>query len=132
MKKSFARLLMLSCLTVVAVGVAPAGAADTKGSEEAQSAAMASMSAVGAANASAGYTGNTAAVSQPGQVMMPTGMQYGQPMYMVPGAPMPTTFPGQEKPEVPVTMRYNKKDVESGFYGAALPTRLFNNVPSDW
>ena len=134
MKKSFTHALMLSCLTVVAVGISPAWSAESDGVAEAERAINEATAAVGAMNASADYTGNPAmatTVAQPGQAMNPPGMQYGQPMYIVPGAPMPMTLPGQEKPEAPVTMRYNKKDA-GGFYGAELPTRLFNNVPSDW
>lgn len=76
------------------------------------------VNAVNAANAAAAYAGNPALAqqaAQPGQAMLPNGMQMG---------------PQQE--QQPVTMRYNKRDAEGAFYGVELPERLFNNVPSSW
>lgn len=142
MKKSSTRVLTLSCLTAVALcGGATAHAqtaSQTETQDQIQQQYMQNMTAVSTSNAAAAYTGNPALMqqaAQPGQVMMPPGMQsYNQPMVMGPNGQMIPAYniPGQPPAaERPVVMRYNKKDVE-GFYGVALPQRLFNNVPSDW
>lgn len=124
MKNTSVRPLMLSCLTVVAAyaGMMPAQAQQMSSSEQAAvvNDINAAAGAVNAANAAATYTGNPAQAPVGG---VPT----------TPGGPLvPSLLPGQTAPEVPVTMRYDKKDAEGSFYGVELPERLFNNVPSDW
>ncbi len=126
MKKSSVRLLMLSCFTLaIAGGLSPVMAQSTdsaatqaKAADEVQS----SLDALSSANAAAGYTGSTPTGQPAGQPMTPPSLQTGMPA---------TATPGQTE-EKPAVMRYNKNKVETGFYGAELPKRLFNNVPSDW
>lgn len=131
MKKTSVRTLMLSCLAVTAIGISSAQAqtsSQTQASEQAMKDFQASMGAVTAANAAAGYTGNpnmAAQTAQPGQAMLPPGMQ--QPGQMGMYGPFAPAEPEQE-----IIMRYDKKNAEGAFYGVELPRRLFNNVPSDW
>lgn len=122
MKKSSVRLLMLSCLALTIVGgISPVMAQSTE-SAVPEKAVNDIQNGLESASAAAGYTGSTQVAQPAGQAMTPTTLQTGQPA---------TTTPGQSE-EKPVTMRYNKNNAETGFYGAELPKRLFNNVPSDW
>ena len=124
MKKSSVRLLMLSCLTLAIVGGISPVMAQSTDSVPPEKALNDIQNGLESASAAAGYTGSTATGQPAGQAMTPQSLQ--------PGAGTPaTTTPGQTE-EKPVVMRYNKDTAETGFYGAELPKRLFNNVPSDW
>lgn len=143
MKKSSVRVLALSCLSAALIFTTITAQAQTSTTtadqEKIQQEYMQNMTAVSSANAAAAYTGNpalTQQVVQPGQAMLPQGMQQtAQPMMMMPNGQMTPAYniPGQSPvvQERPVIMSYDKKDVE-GFYGVPLPARLFDNVPSDW
>lgn len=122
MTKISVRFLLLPCVmgaAFIAPHIAQAQTSQSFTMQTTTAAPAETMSAVSSANAAAAYTGNPALAQQagqPGQVMMPNGMQMGP----------------FQPPEPPPTMRYNKKEAEGAFYGVDLPQRLFNNVPSDW
>ncbi len=116
MTKISVRFLLLSCVMASAFAV-PLAQAQTQQSTTVSPSET--VNAVNSANAAAAYTGNPALAQQagqPGQAMLPNGMQMG---------------PFQPA-EPPPTLRYNKKEAEGAFYGVELPERLFNNVPSNW
>ena len=121
MTKISVRFLLLSCAVAVTF-IAPVAQAQTSQSITMQTTTVSpgeTVNAVNSANAAAAYTGNQGLAqqaAQPGQAMLPNGMQMG---------------PFQPA-EPPPTLRYNKKEAEGAFYGVELPQRLFNNVPSDW
>ncbi len=122
MTKISVRFLLLSCAFVPALvgSVAHAQTAQPYTAPPAIASPAETLNALNSANAAAAYTGNsslTQQAAQPGQAMLPTGLQVN---------------PLQQQDQEPVTMNYNKKDAEGSFYGVELPQRLFNNVPSDW
>ncbi len=122
MTKISVRSLVLSCVmaSVMAVPVAQAQTSQSFTMQTTTVSPAETANAVNSANAAAAYTGNPALAqqaAQPGQAMMPNGMQ-----------PMGPFQPA----EPPPTMRYDKKAAEGAFYGVELPQRLFNNVPSHW
>lgn len=125
MMKNSVRLLLLSCVMATAFSpqavqaqtqmqTQPISATPTAAATPGEA-----INALNSANAAAVYAGNPALAqqaAQPGQAMIPNGMQMG---------------PFQPE-EPPPTLRYNKKKAEGAFYGVDLPQRLFNNVPSHW
>lgn len=119
MKKISARLLLLSCF------VAPAFALPVQAQQTQQSFTM--QTTVVQPNANNNSSGSSSGSS---------GSASQQPMQPASPALPPTapTIAGAmaQQQQQSVTMRYNKKEMESMFYGVEIPSRLFNNVPSDW
>lgn len=113
MKNAFSRLFMASCLSAVLFMAAPVQAADSP------AAAASTITAVATDSIKAEMEKSSSSGIPP-SVMGTTPGQGGVPL-----------LPGQ-KPEPVVKMTYDKSKMEGPFYGAQMPKRLFNNVPSEW
>lgn len=117
MKKSFIRFLLVSGLAVAGFSVqAYATSAAADAAAQAMKAEMDKM----ANDAAAELDKKSSAPLQSGipPTTGVTGMQAG----IIPGT----------QPEPIVNMTYDKNKVEGVFYGAEMPERLFDNVPSEW